>query len=217
MKKQIIILAVTALVVLGGAVLLFINGNGVPPAEVGKPVDESKLLRDSSHSTGKLDAKVVVVEFGDYQCPACATVNPFVKQLIAENKDNPNFSFVFRNFPLAMHPNAKISAQAAEAAGEQGKFWEMHDMLYEKQSEWANSFNPIDAFAGYAQGLGLDAAKFKQAVSGNKFSSVIEADYNDGTDLGVNSTPTFYVNGEKFTFKSSYQELIDKVKEELAK
>jgi protein-disulfide isomerase len=93
----------------------------------------------------------------------------------------------------------------------------MHDMLYEKQSEWANSFNPIDAFAGYAQGLGLDAAKFKQAVSGNKFSSVIEADYNDGTDLGVNSTPTFYVNGEKFTFKSSYQELIDKVKEELAK
>lgn len=217
MKKQIIILVSIAVVVLGGAILLFMNGNGVPPAEVGKPVDSKKLLRDSSHATGKLDAKVVVVEFGDFQCPACAAADPAIKQLVAENKDNPNFTYVFRNFPLNIHPNAKISAQAAEAAGEQGKFFEMQHMLYEKQNEWATSLNPLDKFVGYAQSLGLDTTKFKEAVSGNKFSSVIEADTQDGNELGVNSTPTFYVNGEKFTFKASYQELSDKVKELLAK
>lgn len=217
MKKQILVMAGIAVVVLAGAVLLFFKANGVAPAEVGKPVDAKKLLRDSSHATGKLDAKVIVVEFGDYQCPACAAAEPAVEQLINTYKDNPDFSFVFRHFPLPMHANAQISAEAAEAAGEQGKFWEMHNLLYSKQSEWSASLSPLDMFVGYAQSLGLDSGKFKEAVQGNKFSSVIKADMDDGNELGVNSTPTFYVNGEKFNFSSSYEELIKKVDELLKK
>lgn len=218
MKKQILIMAGIAVVVLAGAVVLFLKGNGVAPADVGKPVDSKKLLRDSSHATGKLDAKVVLVEFGDFQCPACAAANPIIKQIASENKDNPNFSLVFRQFPLTtIHANALISAEAAEAAAEQGKFWEMKNMLYEKQSEWAESPNPLDAFVGFAQTLGMDTAKFKSEVQGNKFAAVISADQDDGTSLGVDSTPTFYLNGEKFNFSTSYEELKTKVNDLLKK
>jgi protein-disulfide isomerase len=217
MKKQIIILVSIAAVVLAGAVVLFIKGNGVPPAEVGKPVDAKKLLRDNSHATGKLDAKVVVVEFGDYQCPACGAAEPVVEQMIKDYKGNNDLAFVFRNYPLPMHPNAPMGAEAAEAASGQGKFWEMHDMLYQKQAEWSNLPNPLDTFAGYAQSLGLDVNKFKQEVQGNKYSDVIAADTSDANDLGVNATPTFYVNGEKLDISASYQELRTKVDELMKK
>lgn len=213
MKKQILVMVGIAVVVIAGAVLLFMKGNGVAPIDAGKPVDAKKLLRETSHATGKLDAKVVVVEFGDYQCPACAAADPMINQMIADYKDNPDFSFVFRNFPLATHPNAQIAAQAAEAAAEQGKFTEMKTLLYEKQPEWSNSPNPLDMFVNYAQTLGLDTGKFKDAVQGQKFSSVIKADMDDANELGVDSTPTFFVNGEKFNFSTSYQELRTKVDE----
>ena len=93
------------------------------------------------------------------------------EKLINDHKADSNFSFVFRNYPLPQHPNALITAEAAEAAGEQGKFWEMHNMLYSKQSEWADSAGALDILTNYAQSLGLDVNKFKSAVQGNKFAS----------------------------------------------
>ena len=147
--------------------------------------------------TGSPNAKVTVVEFGDYQCPACAYINPAVKQVIATYGANPNFNFVFRNFPLAQHRNAQLAAEAAESAGEQGKFWEMHDKIYEAQNDWAESGSALDMFTGYAQALGVDVNKFKQAIEQKKFDDVIRADARDGDTLGVNSTPTFFINGEK--------------------
>src|SRR5690606_29220292 len=141
-----------ALLILGGGALLLLEP---APAEPGNFVDQSRLIREHNTMTGSLDAKVTVVEFGDMQCPACASAHPVVKQIINEYGDNPDFNFVFRHFPLSsIHPHAQISAEAVEAAGDQGKFWEMHDLLFTRQSEWASGGNPLDKFVAYAGELG---------------------------------------------------------------
>jgi protein-disulfide isomerase len=215
MNKQVIALVVIAIVVIGGGILLFINGNGVAPAEVGKSVDNTKLIREHSRMTKKADAKVTIVEFADFQCPACAATNQTVKELIESYKDNPNVNFVFRHFPLDIHKNAKIGAEAAEAAGQQGRFWEMSDLLYTKQAEWSNSANPIDQFATYAMTLGLDLGKFKTSIQSNQFANIIAADVTDGNDLGVNATPTFYINGEKQATIPSLQDFRSIIEEKL--
>lgn len=187
-------LVVGIIVVIGAFFLM----RGEPkPQQAGAPVDQSSLVRESSHMTGKVGAKATLVEFGDYQCPACGAVEPLIKQVIETYKINPDFNFVFRNFPLPQHQNALIAAESAEAAGAQGKFWEMNEMIYEHQTEWENSAQAIDVFAGYAQQLGLNVDRFKQEALGNKYAEVINADQQDGNKLGVNATPTFYLNGEK--------------------
>lgn len=201
MTKEVKIMIGIAVVVLGGGIALLLAQP--EQAEVSQPVDEQSLVREGSHMTGKKEAKVTMVEFGDFQCPACGAAHPIIKQVLADYKDNPEVNFVFRNFPLtSIHPNALASAEAAEAAGEQGKYWEMHDMLYQKQNEWSSLPNPVDTFVGYAGQLGLNTDQFRQSVVNEKYSSVIDADLADGGGLGVNSTPTLYINGKKL---ASYQ------------
>lgn len=195
MTKEVkIILIVSVVVVLGGVGLFLAQPK---QAEPGKPVDSKSLVRDTSHMTGNKDAKVSVVEFGDFECPACAAAEPIIEQLRTDYKDNKDVNFVFRNFPLPQHTKALISAEAAEAAGEQGKFWEMHDKIYANQESWVNSNSHEAMFEQYARDLGLDVGKFKESLQSNKFNSVIAADKADGESLGVNSTPTIYINGEK--------------------
>lgn len=221
MSKEAKILIAIAAVVLIGGVLLAIYANP-KPQEAGKPVDSKSLVRDSSHMTGKTDAKVTVVEFGDYQCPGCAAASPTVNKIISEYKNNEKFNFVFRNFPLeAIHPNARASAEAAEAAGAQGKYWEMNEMLYAKQTEWATSDVAAEIFAGYAGSLGLDVDKFKQSMGTHQFADVIDADIKDGTDAKVQGTPTFFINGELFAPNPksipTYDDFKKKIDEELSK
>lgn len=195
MKKQIIIMIVIAVLVVGGGVLLFVKGNP-GSQQAGTPVDNKSLLRETSHMTGNKDDKVTVVEFGDYQCPACAAAEPTVEALIQKYKGQ-SVNFAFRNFPLPQHQNAQITSEAAEAAGAQGKFWEMHNKLYATQNDWAQSTQPMDMLITYAQELKLDVNKFKAEVEQNKYRDIIQADSNDGTALGINATPTFFINGEK--------------------
>ncbi len=153
------------------------------------------LLTDAKHTIGDSNSKVKIVEFGDFQCPACGMAHPIVKQVLDRNKDN--VYFVFRNFPLySVHPNAAISAKAAEAAGVQGKFWEMHDMLYEKQKEWSDLKDPTDKFKDYAGILGIDVNKFESDLSNQ--IGVVNEDYSLGQKAGVDSTPTFFINGTKY-------------------
>src|SRR3989344_2394843 len=145
---------------------------------------------------GSRDAKFTLIEYGDYQCPACATYEGLLSDVL------PNYEgevlFVFRNFPLyTIHPNAGISAQAAEAAGLQGKFWEMHDMLYEKQQEW--SLTPTnrvvaDNFDSYARILGLDLDKFHEDMNSDQVLRKIKGEVDGANAIGVGRTPTFYVN-----------------------
>jgi protein-disulfide isomerase len=153
------------------------------------------LVKDTSHMTGKKGAKVTVVEFGDYQCPACANINTEIKKLIGEYKSNPDFNFVFRNFPLTQHKNAIVSAEAAESAGAQGKYFEMESVLYEKQTEWAELADPLPMFQKYATELGLDMTKFNADMKDHKFVPAIQADALDGQLLNVDHTPTVYING----------------------
>lgn len=195
MTKEAKILIAIAIVVVIGGILLAIFANP-QPTEPGAAVDEKSLIRENSHMTKSADAKVNLVEFGDFQCPGCAAASPRVKEIVEFYKDNPDVNFVFRNFPLdTIHPNAHVSAEAAEAAGKQGKYWEMHHMLFEKQSEWGTASNPVDIFVAYAEGLGLNIDQFRQEVSQRMYADIIKADYDDGTAVGVNSTPTFFLNG----------------------
>lgn len=186
------IAAATVLIVGFGA--FFIGGNPKPDKPL-PPADPKVLVRSDSHQLNAKNKKVTLVEFGDFQCPACGASHPVVTQLLAEDKGNMNF--VFRNFPLPMHGNANVAAQAAEAAGDQGKYFEMHDLLYENQKEWSESKNALsDHFLGYAKQLKLDVDKFEKDVKDKKFSSKIDKDQADGNALGVNSTPTFFINGQ---------------------
>ena len=203
MSKEAKVLIGIAIVVVIGGVLLAIFGNP-QPVDPGAPVDGQSLVRDTSYMTGKKDAKVTIVEFGDYQCPACAAANPIVKKVLADYAGNQEVNFVFRHFPLdSIHANAHISAEAAEAAGVQGKFWEMHNLLYERQAEWSTLVAPLDTFVRYAGEIGLNVDEFRTAVDQRRFAEIIGTDYSDGEKIGVNSTPTFFVNGEKL---SGYQE-----------
>lgn len=221
MTKEAKILIGIAIAVVAGGVLLAIYFNP-RPTEPGAPVDSQSLIRDTSHQTKQSSAKVNLVEFGDYQCPGCGAAHPILKQIVEQYKDNDNVNFVFRNFPLeSIHPNAHIAAEAAEAAGKQGKFWEMHDLLYEKQADWSTLDDPSAVFADYASTLGINVDQFKTSVSQRLFADLIKADLDDGTALGVKGTPTFYINGVLFAPDPSHiptlEQFKSKIDEELAK
>lgn len=221
MTKEAKILIGIAVVVIIGGILLAIYANP-KPVDPGAPVDAQSLIRDTSHMTKASTAKVNIVEFGDYQCPGCAAAHPILKQVVEKYKDNENVNLVFRNFPLdTIHPNAHISAEAAEAAAKQGKFWEMHDLLYEKQSEWSVQSEPLTMFADYAATLGLNVDEFKTSVTNRLFQEIINTDSEDGTKVGVTGTPTFFINGVLFAPNAgkipTFEDFTKKIDEELAK
>lgn len=144
------------------------------------------------HYQGAGSAALQLVEYGDYQCPACGQAYLAIKA--AQQALGANLAFVFRNFPLLdVHPNAQKAALAAEAAAAQGKFWEMHDALYEHQSQ-------LDAahLLAYAQQLGLDITQFKIDLRNSTLAARIEADFESGIRSGVNGTPSFFVNGQQY-------------------
>lgn len=151
----------------------------------------------ADHVFNDTESKVVLVEYGDYQCPGCGAAHPNIKTLLDEYGDR--ISFVFRNLPLtSIHPNARAAASAAEAAGLQGKFWEMHDFLFESQSEWQNltATQRTDAFVGYADTLGLDGEKFREDYAGQPVNMKITFDQALAKKAGATSTPAFFLNGE---------------------
>ncbi len=147
----------------------------------------------SDHSEGGGDnAQVTLVEYGDYQCSYCGQAYPIVKNAQAHMGDK--LRFVFRNFPLSqIHAHAVHAAAAAEAAAAQGKFWPMHDMLYENQQ----SLHDAD-LVGYARELGLDEKKFAADMTARKIEAKIQADLDSGAESGVNGTPSFFINGVRF-------------------
>lgn len=212
-KVLIGITLVTVAIVLAG--ILFLNKSNPVDFSNAKKADQKILVRPDNHRKGPKDAKVTVVEFGDFQCPACGAAQPTVRQLEREYKDT--VAFIFRHYPLPQHQNAFIAAQAAEAAGEQGKFWEMHDKLYDTQNAWSNSKGALDIFAGYAKDLKLNVDQFRKAVTTNKFKNKIMADEQDGGTIGINSTPTFYINGYEFPGAIPYDQFKSAIDTLLAK
>jgi protein-disulfide isomerase len=147
------------------------------------------------YAKGNTSSRITVEEFSDFQCPACTGLEPGLKRVMADYNDRVRF--VFRNYPLQMHKYAFIAARAAEAAGLQGKFWEMHDMLYENQKEWSDSMEPRVQFDAYATRLGLDVQRFKADMERQDLAERIKADMLRGNSLGVKGTPTVYINGRE--------------------
>lgn len=165
---------------------------------------------------GNKQAKIVLIEYSDFQCPACASYYPIVKQLAEESSQSAQF--VYRHFPLStIHANADLAARAAEAAGRQDKFWQMHDKLFENQTEWANERNPVDTFAKYAEELNLDINKFRNDLDLQEIKEKVRKDIRSGEVAEVNATPTFFVNGKKIQSPRSYEEFLKKIEEEINK
>lgn len=153
-------------------------------------------ISNTDHVRGALNGTVTMVEFGDFQCPACGAYEPLVRKVMADNPTT--LKIVFRHFPLTqVHQNALLAAKASEAAGVQGKFWEMHDMLYDNQQTWSAGLNARDFFVNYAKTLGLDVAKFSNDINSKAIEEKILAEYQEGTKLGVQGTPSFFINGKK--------------------
>jgi len=144
---------------------------------------------------GGASATVTIEEFSDFQCPACGNLAPGLRRVAGEYGDRVRL--VFRNFPLQMHKYAFQAARAAEAAGLQGKFWEMHDILYERQKEWTDSMEPRVQFESYATRLGLDVQRFKADMERQDLADRIRADMTRGNSLNVRGTPTIYLNGRE--------------------
>jgi protein-disulfide isomerase len=147
---------------------------------------------ERDHIAGPDDAPVTLVEYGDYECPYCGMAHPVVKR--AQRDLGKQLRFVFRNFPLAeAHPHAQIAAQAAEAAGAQGRFWEMHDMIFEHQDALE-----VEDLLGYATSLGLDAEQIARDLEAGTYVKRVRDDFRSGVKSGVNGTPTFFVNGARY-------------------
>lgn len=207
-----IAIVVVAAVVIGGVLLFYRSeednsggggGGGAIPTELRVQAD-SNLLTEAE---GAADGKVTIVEFLDYQCPACAAYYANVtKDLEADYAGR--ITFVTRNFPLDSHPLAQQAARAAEAAALQGRYKEMYHQLYDNYEQWAVSEDgqqvsddaqrATTLFEGYATTIGLDIAQYQAALTAPSVQERIDADAAAGTEVGVDSTPTFFVNGEKF-------------------
>jgi protein-disulfide isomerase len=154
------------------------------------------------------------VEFGDYECPSCGAWHPFVKEILARYPDRLRLDF--HHYPLvSVHPNAMAGAMAAEAAGEQGKFWEMHDALFEHQREWGENRDPRPIFMALARYIGLDLNRFEQSMASPALQSRILQDVSKAQDLHIEGTPTFFLNGELIHPKASMEDLVQLIEAHL--
>ena len=214
MNKNTIIISVIS--VLGTFLLLF----GVYKL-INQPVvadfPQTKQLKTSDHIKWSPDKKNILVEYSDFQCPSCKSAHDFLKTVEASGSADfditKKVTFVYRYFPLyQIHDKAKISAYVAEAAGIQGKFWEMSDLLFDNQQSWSLSNDPQkEYFLNYAKELKLNIDQFKNDLNSAVVKDRVNSDLKEAEQIGVDSTPTFFLNGQKVDV-NSYQELITKLK-----
>ena len=155
---------------------------------------------EPAQTLGPANAPVQLEEFGDYQCPPCGMFHPILEQMHQEFGDK--LRITFRNFPLVQaHQHAVAAASAAEAAGLQGKFWPMHDLIYEHQNDWKDKVDVGPIFEGYAQQIGLDVARWKKDIGSEQVAQRIYLDSKRGQSMGVKGTPTVFINGREVPFE----------------
>ena len=189
------IVAFVGLVAIGSGVLLYrANKPQVLSISTAKAAAEKA---EAVHARGPANAAVTVEEFGDFQCPPCAALSEPLNQL--EQDYHNKVRLIFRNFPLANHQYAHPAAFAAEAAGLQGRFWEMHDLIYREQATWSKSANPSELFLSYAKIVGLDTEKFQKDIDSEEVKQRVATDQKHAAELGVRLTPTIFVNGKSVT------------------
>jgi protein-disulfide isomerase len=214
-KTKPVLLIMTAIVV-AGIIAVYMSrqenaaeateGNSAQPATAAQP--------GGGRIRGDVNAPVTLVEYGDYQCPTCARYHPIVSELL--HRYQGKLKLQYHHFPLIqIHPNAMPASLAAEAAADQGKFWEMHDLIYEHQDEWSRTPNAEASFVQYALQLGLDANKFQQSIRSPETRDRVLADVTRGNTV-VGGTPTFIINGEVLTELLSLEGMAEVIDRHLA-
>ena len=211
--KPLIVILVAIAVAAGAAMLLSRQETATSESQASAAISQQPLSSPGSSADpnflpqswpggkggrvrGSESAPVTIVEFGDYQCPSCGGFHPVIKELLKREGDN--LKFEFHHFPLIqIHANALAASKAAEAAGEQGKYWEMNDALYINQSQWSALPNVEAEFASYAARLGMDPNRFLQSFRSPEIEARVLADVERGRSAQVDATPTFFVNGQR--------------------
>ena len=159
-------------------------------------------ITDKDHQQGNKDAAITLVEYGDYQCPACGQAAPVVAKVVKHFGDK--LLFAFRNFPLEQHEFAESAAETAEFAASEGKFWEMHDLLYKRQRDFSE-----ELFPELAGKLGMDQEKLKQALADETYAKRIQAEMEGGEKAGVPGTPAFFINGKLWDGGADYDSMVE--------
>lgn len=210
LTKPLVVIIIAIGIAAGAAV--YLSRTADPHAEDTGPAQPVQIK--GGHFRGPENAQVTLVEFGDYECPACGAFHPFVKEILSRYPDKLRLEF--HHFPLiGVHPNAMLGAMAAEAAGEQGKYWEMHDALYEHQREWGENRNAEVIVMALATRLGLDMNKFMQALRSPVLQDRILRDEALADQLKLNETPSFLIDGQRVYPKASIQEFVDLIEAHL--
>lgn len=193
----------------GGIVWLVSQENAAASGSLAVPIGPDDW------SKGNASASVTLVEYSDFQCPACGAYFSILKEV--EKTFGDRLKLIYRHFPLKnVHPNAEPAARAAEASGRQGKFWEMHDLLFENQTAWSGLRDPEETFAGYADRLGLDRTQFLADFKGTETAVAVQSDYDGGFASRVNATPTFFLDSRQIPNPRTYDEFKAIVEQALA-
>lgn len=200
---------VITLAVVVGIAFFFSSSSSQPTT-----ADRSTIEANSQLIKGPESARVTIVEFSDFQCPACRAVQPLIKGVVEQYPDDVRL--IYRHFPLLdIHPNAMMASQASEVAADEGKFWEMHDLLYQRQDEWSiirDQQELISKFGDYAQELEIDKQSLVEKIQSDEIRDRVVKDMALASQLRVNSTPTIYVNGQQL---SAPQQLLTVVEQTL--
>lgn len=198
-KVQLWLIGGFVVVVIAVVAIAAIASNGAPTSSSSFIATTVPPITSADHVTGDATSSVSVIEYGDFECPACGEWEPLMEQMRATY--GSRVEFVFRNFPLyQIHPFAMIGAQAAEAAALQGQYWQMHDLLYKDQAQWTanTSLSPAQVisqfFDGYAQSLGLNVTQFDTDINSSSVQARVQRDLSSGNAAQINHTPTFFVN-----------------------
>jgi protein-disulfide isomerase len=168
---------------------------------------------------GEPNAPVTIVDFSDFQCPFCRRhFEQTLPQIVKTYVETGQVRYVFKDFPLyAIHPQAQKAAEAAECAGEQGQYWLMHDRIFRGQDEWSQQTDPVPVLKGYAAELELDTGQFDACLDSSRFAAEVQADVAEGSTAGVDSTPTFFINGRPLIGALPFSEFQRVIEEELAR
>lgn len=212
-------IGIFTVLILAIAVFIMSKYSTVTPLADKAQTEEILSVKSDDWVKGSENAPITIIEYLDFECEACRSYYPTVKQLKEEYKDD--IRFVVRYFPLPGHKNSMPAAQAVEAAGKQGKFWEMHDILYENQKVWGEKSVPDPKiFEGYANQIGLNMEQYKKDVISKEVRDRVNRDKTAGNSLGIKGTPTFFINGEKIPNPKGYEDfksLIDGLKPQAQK
>lgn len=215
MKRSLpfIIVIAVAVITVGSAAVLYKKKHSANAAPLKIAKTEADASGEPIHVLGPEKATVTIEEFGDFQCPPCGRLS----EPLNEMQKKYNLRLIYRNFPLPMHLHAKEAACAAEAAGRQGKFWQMHDLLFKEQAVWSHSNDAKSLFNAYAGMLQLDLTRFRSDLESPEIQQKIDKDQRRGTTIGVKTTPTLFLNDEAVSPENTNPEKLPELVENLVK